>query len=44
MGLIGGGNQWKLSDELWEKIKLLIPKPIDNHPLCATEKEFLAER
>jgi transposase len=33
MGLIGGGNQWKLSDELWEKIKPLIPKPIDNHPL-----------
>jgi len=33
MGLIGGNSKWKLSDVLWEKIKPLIPKPVDKHPL-----------
>lgn len=25
--------KWEISDELWKRIKPLIPKPIDNHPL-----------
>lgn len=33
MGLIVSDDKWRISDELWEKIEPLIPKPVDNHPL-----------
>ena len=33
MGLIVKDDKWRISNDLWEKVKLLIPRPIDNHPL-----------
>ena len=24
---------WRIPDYMWEEMKLIIPKPIDNHPL-----------
>ena len=33
MGLILKDDNWRIPDFMWEEIKLIIPKPIDNHPL-----------
>lgn len=33
MGLVTKEDGWRLSDEVWEKMAPLIPKPKDNHPL-----------
>jgi transposase len=30
---IVGDDGWGISDYMWEEMKLIIPKPIDNHPL-----------
>ena len=34
MGLIMKDDKWRISDKLWNKMESLIPKPMDNHPLC----------
>jgi transposase len=33
VGLIVSDDKWRISDELWEKIEPLIPKPVDTYPL-----------
>lgn len=38
MGLVVKDDGWRLNDTLWEKMKPLIPKPIDKHPLGCHRK------
>ncbi|EHO01890.1 hypothetical protein ESOG_02724 [Escherichia coli E101] len=33
-------SQWRMSDELWEKIAPLIPEHKTNHPLSSYRKRF----
>ena len=33
MKIIVEDDNWRIPDFMWEEIKLIIPKPIDNHPL-----------
>ncbi len=33
MGLVTKADGWRLSDEVWEKMAPLIPRPEDKHPL-----------
>ena len=33
MKIIIEDDNWRIPDYMWEEMKLIIPKPIDNHPL-----------
>ena len=33
-------DNWRIPDFMWEEIKLIIPKPIDNHPLRCHRKRI----
>ena len=38
MGLVVKDDHWRISDALWEKMRPLIPKPVDRHPLGCHRK------
>ena len=33
-------DNWRIPDFMWEEMKLIIPKPIDNHPLKCHKKRI----
>jgi len=40
MKLIVEDDNWRIPDYMWEEMKLIIPKPIDNHPLHCHRKRI----
>lgn len=40
MGLIVEDDGWRIPDFMWEEMKQIIPKPIDNHPLKCHRKRI----
>lgn len=40
MGYIVEDDGWRIPDFMWEEIKQIIPKPIDNHPLGCHRKRI----
>jgi len=40
MKIIVEDDNWRISDYMWEEMKMIIPKPIDNHPLKCHRKRI----
>ena len=40
MGYIVKDDGWRIPDFMWEEMKQIIPKPIDNHPLKCHKKRI----